>query len=111
MVRVEGPGSMGTNQIVVEKEAEFFIRNRKNLRYFMRSAEAVKEMDEGHARFERSDLCNGGKIMRFLHRLRGQQCPTRLADSHHILMIAVNGKGVRRDGACRHMKDRAGEFA
>src|SRR6185436_7345422 len=111
MVRVEGTGSMSTNQVIVKQETEFFIRKFEDLRDFMGGAETVKEVEERHTRFECGDLRDGGKIMRLLHRFRGQQCPSGLADSHHILMIAVNGKGMRSNGARRNMKDRTGEFA
>ena len=111
MLRGECSCSMGTDQVIVQKEAQFFIRKLEDLGYFVRGPESVKEMNEGDARFERGSLRDGGEIVRFLHRTRGEQGPARLADSHHILMIAENGKAMCGNGARRNMEDRAGEFA
>ena len=77
----------------------------------MRGAEAIKEMDKGHARFQRGSLGNQGKIVRFLDRTGSQHCPTGLAASHYVRMVAKNGKGMRCHGAGRDMEDRAGQFA
>ena len=34
-----------------------------------------------------------------------------LADSHHILVVAINGKGVRCNSACSDVEDGAGQLA
>src|SRR6266498_1486896 len=110
MFRGEGTRPMGTNPVIVYEGAELFIRQLEDLIDFMRGAEPVEEMKERDTCLEGRSLCDGSEIVRLLHRTGREQCPTCLADSHHILMVAVDGKGVRSDGACRNMEDRAGEF-
>src|ERR1051325_10300870 len=66
MFRREGTGSMGTDQVLVEERAEFFIRKLKDFVDFMRSAETVEEMQEGDPRLESCGHGDGSEIMRFL---------------------------------------------
>src|SRR5215208_6451164 len=110
MFRGEGTRPVSADQLIVHQGTEFFIRKLEDLVDFMRGAEPVKEMQEGDAGLESCSLCDGREIVGFLDAARGEQCPTRLADSHHILMVAVNGEGVGCDSACCNMEDRAGEF-
>src|SRR5512145_2049609 len=107
----QGTRPMSTDQVIVHEGAELFIRQLEDLIYLMRGTESVEEMEEWNARLERCRLCNRRKVVGFLHGAGGQQCPTRLADRHHILVIAVDREGVRRDRARGDMEDRAGKFA
>ena len=77
----------------------------------MGGAETVKEVQERDARLQRRRLGDGGEVLGFLDRAGGEQRPACLADGHHILVVAVNGQGMGRDGACSNMEDRAGQFA
>jgi hypothetical protein len=61
---------MGTNQFIVQKGAQLFLRKLEDLGNFMGCAEPVKEMQERDARFERGSLRDGGKILCFLHGAR-----------------------------------------
>src|SRR5690349_24719589 len=101
---------MGTNQVIVHERAEFFIRKLEDLIDFMGRAEPVEEMQKRHTCLESSSHRDDCEIMCFLDGARGEQCPTGLANSHHILMVAVDGESMRCNGACGNMEDCAGEF-
>ena len=60
----------------------------------MRGAEAIEEVQEGHARFKRGGLGDQRHILRFLNRARSQQRKTGRADGHHIRVIAKDRERV-----------------
>src|ERR1043166_755957 len=101
---------MSTDQFFIQKRAEFFIRKLEDLRDLVRGTEAIKEMQERHAGLEGRHLSDRGKIMRLLYAAGREQCPAGLADSHHVLVIAVNRKRMSGNRAGCNMEDGAGEF-
>src|SRR5512143_506983 len=109
MLGGEGACSMSADQFFIYQLTEFFIRQLEDFRYFMRGAEPIEEVQERHAGLEGCHLGDGGKVVRFLDTARGEQRKACLAASHHILMVAVNGKRVRGDRAGCHVEDSAGE--
>ena len=70
----------------------------------MRSAESVEEMDERNTRFEGCSIRNKRKVHGFLNGIRGEHSPSAVTDTHHIAVIAENGKSMRCDGASGNMK-------
>src|SRR5512134_3665388 len=97
MFRGQGSCPMSAHQVLVHERPELFIGQLIDFRDFMRGAETVKEMQEGDTCFERGHLRDGGKVMGLLNGSRRKQRPTGLADSHHILMVTIDRKGVRRN--------------
>ncbi|MNE03085.1 hypothetical protein D3C80_955750 [compost metagenome] len=67
---------------------------------FVGSTETVKEMNKGHAAFERRYVRNQRKVLRFLHVTGAKHRATRLTDGHHIRVIAKNRQGMGRHGTC-----------
>ena len=78
---------------------------------FMRGAEAIEEVHEGHARFQSCSLGDQSGVHDFLDIVGRQQRPAGLADSHDILMIAEDGQALGGDGTGRDMDDAGAEFA
>ena len=59
---------------------------------FMRSPEAVEEMQERYAPFNRRQMGDRGQIRRFLNAGGSQHGITGLSASHHVRMVAEDGK-------------------
>jgi hypothetical protein len=53
--------------LVVHQRADGLVADGQNLAHFVRGAEAVKEMNERNARFERGDLRHQRQVGNFLH--------------------------------------------
>ena len=53
-------------ELVIDHGAENVVGEGQNLGDFMRSAEAIEEMNERNARLERGDLRNQGEVVNFL---------------------------------------------
>ena len=99
MFRRQGAGAMGADEFIVDHGAQVVIGQLFDLGDFMRGAEAIEEMQEGHACFQRGGLGDQGHVMRFLNRAGGQHGPTGLAAGHHIGVVAKDGEGMRCHGA------------
>ncbi len=68
----------------------------------VRRAEAVEEVQERHARFERHDVRHARQIHHLLHRRGGQHGEPGLAGGHDVLVVSENrqrlcGQRTRRD--------------
>ena len=59
---------------------------------FMRSPEAVEEMQERYAPFNRRQMGDRGQIRRFLNAGGSQHGITGLSAGHHVRMVAEDGK-------------------
>jgi len=76
------------NVLVVHHGADGFVADGQNLAHFVRSAEAVKEMNERNAGFKRGNLRHQSQIGNFLHRVRAQHGPAGGATGHHVGVVA-----------------------
>src|SRR5512135_1094521 len=103
--------AVSADEGVVDQTTQFLIGQLKDLGDLMGSAEAVEKVDERYAGFERGRLRNGREVMRLLHRSRGNQAESGLADGHDVLVIAENRQGLGGNGPRRHMEHCAGELA
>ena len=90
---------------------QIFIGDRFDLVDFVRSAETVEEMHEGHAGFQRGILRNRGKVLCFLNVVRADHRQARLTAGHHVGMVAENRQSVRGNGTSGNMNDERGQFA
>ena len=77
----------------------------------MRSAEAVKHMQEGNATLQSCGLRDQCKVHHFLDRIREQHSPARRSRGHYIAVIAKDRKRVGGDCARGDMKYGAGLLA
>ena len=73
---------------VVEDGANGLVGDGFDLADFVRSAEAVEEVDERNARFEGGDLRDEREVGDFLDRIGREHGPARGAASHHIGVVA-----------------------
>ena len=60
-------GAMLADQVIVDQRTQVIVQELNDFGHFMRGAEAVEKVQERDARFQRCSLCDGGKILRFLH--------------------------------------------
>ena len=78
---------------------------------FMRSAEAVKKMQEGDAGFERGGMGDERQVHRLLHGVRREQSEPGGSAVHHVGVVAENRESVGGDRARADMKYRCRQFA
>ena len=105
MVGRQGALAMGAYQIVVDHglhvvEAELF-----DLGNFVRGAEAVEEMQEGNARFQRRGVRDQRQVHGFLYRVGRQQGKSGGADGHGVLVVAEDRQRLGGEGAGGNVND------
>ncbi|CSP97629.1 Uncharacterised protein [Shigella sonnei] len=106
MFRVERPGAMSINFGLRHEIKNRVIGQRDNFVDFVGRAETIKEMNKWHAAFQRRDVRNESKVLRFLDVCRTQHRATRLAHRHDVGMIAKNRECMCGNGTCRYMQDK-----
>jgi len=106
-IRVHRAVAVILDQLLVDHRQDIVVAQQLDLVHLVRRAEAVEEVQERHARFERRRLGNQRHIVGFAHRTRGQHGPARTADRHHVAVIAKNGQrvgGQRPSGDVEHRR-------
>ena len=78
---------------------------------FVRGAEAVEEMQERDARFQRGGLRDQRHVHDFLHRIRGQHAEAGGARGHHVAVVAEDRERLRGQRARRDVEHRRGQLA
>ncbi len=111
MVRREGALAMSADKLLVEQGADGLVGDCEGLVDLVRCAEAVEEMHEGDARFERRDVRDERHVAGFLHGVRREHRITRRPAGHHVRVVAEDRERVRGDGARRDVNDVGGELA
>ena len=87
----------------VQNLAELAVGNCTDLLDLVGGAETVKEMDEGNAALDGSQMGHAGQIHDLLHAAGGQHGKTGLAAVHHVAVVAENGHGVGTHGTGCHV--------
>lgn len=77
----------------------------------MAGPEAIKEVQEGHARLVGGQVGDERHVLRLLHAIGAQHGPAGLADGHHILVVAEDAEGVAGDGTGCHMQHAGDQLA
>ena len=111
MIRVEGPGAVGTHPVVVDKGANFIPMQGGDLVHLVGGAKTVEEMDKRHPALQGDAVGNQGQVLRLLHRAGGKHGKAGTARRHHILMVAKDRQPLRRQRTGRHMEHRRSQFA
>ncbi len=111
MFRVKGVFSEPVYRVTVKQFAKLFCVDLFNLLYFMRRAEAVKEVKEWDPAFNSREVCDTREVHYLLDTAGSQHRKTGLAYSVYIRMIAKNGKSLCRKSPCSNMKNRRQQFA
>ncbi len=107
MFRVQRPGPMRSHQIVVDHRADLLVGQQLDRVQLVRGAEAVEEMQHGHARFQRHRLGDQRHVMRFLHAGGAQQGEAGGAHRHDVGMVAEDRQrlgGQRAGGDMEHRR-------
>ncbi len=78
---------------------------------FMRSAEAVEEMQEGNAGLERGRMSDERQVHGLLHGVRREHGEPRGPAEHHVGVVAENREGVGGHRARADVKCRGRKFA
>ena len=105
-IRIQSTSAMRQHQIVADHGADVVIGEHGELVDFMRSAEAIEEMDERQPRFQGRGMGDQRHVVGFLHRVGGQQAEAGRPHRHHILMIAENGQALGRQRASGDVEHR-----
>ena len=109
-IRGEGAGVESVDQVLVNHAAQLLVGDVGNLAHFVRGAEAVEEVDEGHAAFQRGGVGNGGHIRGFLGGGAAKHGKTRGAGAHHVAVVTENGKTLGGKGAGCNVEDAGSQF-
>lgn len=107
----EGAFTEGCECFAVEKRGEVVLLHYLDFLYFVRSTEAIEEVDEGNARFDGRQVCHTGEVHYFLYGAFGKHCETGLAHRHHVLVVTENRESVRGKCTGRNMEDGRQQFA
>ena len=111
MVRRKRPLPMFDDAIHVDQGAHVVFGEHLDLVDFMRSAEAVKEMQERDAGFERGRMRDERQVHCLLDRIRREHRKSRSSAEHHIRVVAENREGVGRNRARADVECRSRKFA
>ena len=99
MLRIQRAGAMCSNFVVRQQAADGVIGQRHDFINFVRGAETIKEVNKRHAAFERGDMRNERKVLRFLHACGAQHSAAGLAYGHDVRVIAKDRQRVGRHGS------------
>ena len=110
-VRRHGPGPKRRDVRLVDDGAQVVVRERGNLGHLVRGAEPVEEMDERHPGAVAGGMGDQREVVRFLSAVAAQQSAPRGPAGHHILVVAEDGKSLRRQGAGADMHRERQQFA
>jgi hypothetical protein len=104
MVRRESAGPRRVHEPLIDHRADGLDVEGLDLLQLVRCAEAVEEVQEGHARLERRGVGDEREILRLLDRRRGEQREAGAADRHHVAVVAENRERMRGDRPRRHVE-------
>ena len=105
------PLPVGMHQLLVDHRPNVVLGELLDLVHLVGGAEAVEEVQEGHAGFERGGVGHQGHVLRLLHRARGEHRPARRAAGHHVAVVAEDRQGVGGHGAGGDVEHGGGELA
>jgi len=99
------------NQVFLNHVPHVVFAQRLDFLHFVRGSEAIEEVNERYARFERRRVSNHSHIHALLNGSGGDQSPSGATTSHHVRMVAEDRKRVGGHGASRDVKYRRGKLA
>ena len=67
-VGIERPEAMVGDEVFIDQPSQHPIVDELDLRYLMRGAEPIEEMEEGHTRFQRGEVGDDRHVLGFLDR-------------------------------------------
>ena len=111
MLRIKRAGPELGHGIIIHQLSHIFIIYHFYLLYFVRGAEAVKEMKEGNLGLKRGKMRHKRQIHYLLNRSAGQHGKASLTTCHNVRMVAENGKRVSRERTSAYMEYAGKQFA
>ncbi|KAF5039932.1 hypothetical protein DSECCO2_538770 [anaerobic digester metagenome] len=103
-VRSKGTLAEIFDQLVINQFRHGVVIHHVDLLQFVRSAEAVKEQQDGDGSLQSGNLAYDGQIHHFLDAVAGHHGKTSVAGTHHVRMIAKNREGLRRQRTGGYVK-------
>jgi len=111
MLRIESAGAELVHLFEVDKLFYLVILDRVDLAHLVRSAEAVEEAQERHARFESGEVRDKRQIHDLLHAVGREHGKSRLAARHDVGVVAEDVERVAREASCGNVEDGRQQFA
>ena len=102
---------MGGDEVLVDQITDRALSNQFDLRYLVRGAESVEEMEERDTGLEGREVGYQGQVLSLLHRPRGEDRESCLACGHDVGVVAKDREGMRRHRAGSHMDHGGGQLA
>ncbi|OPZ70443.1 MAG: hypothetical protein BWY83_01636 [bacterium ADurb.Bin478] len=103
-IRRKAAQTMGHYQLIIDHGAQVGLVQSLDLLHLVRGAEAVKKVNERNPRLQSGGLGDQGKVMGLLHRIGGDQPPTRGAHRHDVAVVAENRQGMGGHRTGGHVK-------
>ena len=99
------------DQLVGQHGSQHLVVEHFDLGHFVRSAEAIEEVQEGNPGAQSRDLGDQRLVLRLLDRAGGKQGEAGLTAGHDVRVVAEDRQRVGGDGARRDVDDGRGELA
>ena len=106
-----GPGAEGGEVRLVQHGTQVVVGEQRELGNLVGGAEAVEEVDEGHAGAVTGDVRHEGEVVGFLAGIAAQQGATGGAAGHDILVVAEDRESLGGECPRAHMDREGEEFA
>ena len=110
-LRGERPAAMSLDEFLRHQCAQVVVGEQLDRVQLMRGSEPVEEVHERNPRPQRRGLRDQCKVVGLLHRGRGEQRETRLADGHHVGVVAEDRQPLRRERAGGDVEHRRRQLA
>jgi len=101
----EASGAVGAHELVGDHLLHDVVGDLLDLGHLVGGAEAVEEVEEGHAGLEGRGMGDEGEVHDLLDVVGGEHGPAGLAAGHDVLVVAVDGQSMSRDGAGGDVED------
>ena len=98
-------------RVAVEHRSQRSLVDELDFLNLVRRTEAVEEVHERYAGFQRHDVSDTGQIHDLLHRRRSQHGETGLTGGHDVLMVAEDRQRLSGQSASRNVEYAREQFA
>ena len=95
----------GEQSITIYKRCNIFVVEAFDFLNFMRSAEAVEEVDKGNSALNGRKMSYGRKIHHLLNRTCTELSKTRHTCTHHVLLVPKDRKSLSCDSTSRYVEN------
>ena len=102
---------MSLDELLGHERAQVVVGEQLDRVQLVRGSEPVEEVHERNPRLERRGLRDQREVVGLLHRGRGEQREARLADGHHVGVVAEDRQPLRRERAGGHVQHRRRQLA